>query len=459
MTFDMNWQRLAQRLSPLLLVSSILLLAWLSERWPLQVDTSRYRHNTLSVQSRDLLTRMPGPMIITAWLRSDQFDSKDRRSGNRYRARQRLISALVERYRRYKPDIRLHFIDPRQQPAIARQLNIHPHGELVISYRGRYEKVQRPDEKHISNALMRLASRSNKWIIFLQGHGERSPFSSAEFGLSRFAQRLRQRGMHVQVLNLARTPVIPDNTSTLVIASPRKPFRKTETQLIRNWLARGGNLLWLSDPDSQSVAGLEDSIGIRFLPGTILTPPGPTTRIPNPALLVLDRYPGKHPLTRHLQQATIFPFSRALISYPSHRWQALPLLSSSARSWTETGNLRKPPLRFNPNTDERAGPLNIGIALSRKLNEREQHVIVVGDGDFISNAWLVNGGNSELGLNMIHWLAHDYRYLAIPSTTSDDVSLKLNNFILTLFSIIFPFVIPTFLLLSGFLINRRRRRA
>jgi hypothetical protein len=446
-------------MTPLLLVGCILVLAWLSERWSLQADTSRYRHNTLSTQSRDLLTRMQGPLTITAWLRSDQFDSKDKRSGNRYRARHRLISALVERYRRYKTDIHLQFIDPRQQPVVARQLNIHPRGELVVSYRGRYEKVQRPDEAHISNALMRLASRSDKWVIFLQGHGERSPFSSAEFGLSRFAQRLKQRGMHIQVLNLTRTPVIPDNTSVLVIASPRKPFTEAEAGLIRTWLARGGNLLWLSDPDSQSVTRLQDSIGIRFLPGTVLTPPGPTTRAPNPALLVLDRYPGRHPLTRHLQQATIFPFSRAVIAFPSHHWHVIKLLSSDARSWTETGNLHRPPLRFDPNTDERAGPLNIGIALSRKINDREQHVLVVGDGDFISNAWLVNGGNSELGLNMIHWLAHDYRYLAIPSPSSDDVSLQLGSFTHTLFSIVYPFVIPALLLIAGFMVSRRRRRA
>lgn len=442
----------------LLWLGTVLLLGWLSQRYAVQFDVSRYRHNSLSQPSRDLLTRLRGAVHVTAWLPADQLDRGDRHSGNRYRARHRQISALVERYRRYKPDITLRFIDPRQQPALARRLNIHPRGEIVVSHNGRFEKLQRIDELHMSNALMRLSTRPDKWIAFLTGHGERSPFSNAVHGLSRFALRLRQRGLRVQPLDLTRTPVIPDNTSVLVIASPRKPLSNDESRIIRRWLARGGNLLWLGDPGSATPGELADSLGIRFLPGTILTPPAPGAPTRNPALVIVNRY-ADHALTRNLQQATIFPFSRALIAFPAHRWQPVTLLQSSLRSWTETGDLRRPPLRYDPGSSERPGPLAIAVALERRRDGRSQRVVVTGDSDFISNAWLVNGGNAELGLNMIHWLAHDDRRLAITPVTIDDVSLALDDGLATLYGIVFPFVIPALLLLAGFLIQRHRRRA
>ncbi|MBA1149579.1 ABC transporter, partial [Ectothiorhodospiraceae bacterium WFHF3C12] len=35
---------------------------------------------------------------------------------------------------------------------------------------------------------------------------------------------------------------------------------------------------------------------------------------------------------------------------------------------------------------------------------REQRVAVVGDGDFLSNSYLGNGGNLPFGLNLLQWL-------------------------------------------------------
>ena len=59
------------------------------------------------------------------------------------------------------------------------------------------------------------------------------------------------------------------------------------------------------------------------------------------------------------------------------------------------------------------GPVNIAVALERNVNDRTQRVVVVGNGSFLANTFLGNGGNLDLGVNMINWLAGDDALIAI----------------------------------------------
>jgi len=48
--------------------------------------------------------------------------------------------------------------------------------------------------------------------------------------------------------------------------------------------------------------------------------------------------------------------------------------------------------------------------LTRTINETtQQRIVVVGDGDFLSNAYLGNVGNLDMGLKMVSWLIHEDR--------------------------------------------------
>ncbi len=87
------------------------LLAWLSARYPIQVDWTASGRNTLSVASQALLTRLDKPIRVTAYVR------------DRSPLRESIVR-LIERYQRYKPNITLHFINPDLLPDQVRQLGI-----------------------------------------------------------------------------------------------------------------------------------------------------------------------------------------------------------------------------------------------------------------------------------------------------------------------------------------------
>ena len=87
----------------------------------------------------------------------------------------------------------------------------------------------------------------------------------------------------------------------------------------------------------------------------------------------------------------------------------------------------------------------------------EQRVIVIGDSDFLSNAYLGNGGNIDLGLNLFNWLNHDDQFITITARTASDINLELGKVAQILIGFGFLFGLPLLLLASGFSIWWRRR--
>jgi hypothetical protein len=188
--------------------------------------------------------------------------------------------------------------------------------------------------------------------------------------------------------------------------------------------------------------------------------------VDNPTFVVITAYP-QHEITGEMATVTVFPEVAALELHDSDAWTQLPLLTTLPRSWTELGELTGE-ISFDADTDERAGPLDIGVLLTRKGPAEEgmeatdeppeQRAIVIGDGDFLSNTYLGNGGNLGLGLNMVHWLSHDDALIDIQVHGAPDTTLELGRTAQAVIGIGLLFGLPILLLVSGLLVWLRRRR-
>jgi ABC-type uncharacterized transport system involved in gliding motility auxiliary subunit len=84
---------------------------------------------------------------------------------------------------------------------------------------------------------------------------------------------------------------------------------------------------------------------------------------------------------------------------------------------------------------------------------------VIGDADFLSNAFLGNGGNREFGQRMFDWLLQDDELVDIPDKGAPDRRLDITQRQLGAIGIGFLIVLPMLLLICGGVIWRRRRRA
>jgi ABC-type uncharacterized transport system involved in gliding motility auxiliary subunit len=430
------------------------LLAWLSTLYVYQADWTAGGRNTVSEATRKLLAEMSEPVSITAYAREDELLRKQ-------------IKYLIGSYQRFKPDIRLEFINPDTAPERVRSEGVSVYGELVVGYQGRTEHVQTLNEQNLTNALLRLTRQHDRWIVFLTGHGERDPHGEANADLGAFGKEMERNGLKVQTINLAEN-AIPKNTSLLVIASPRVNLLPGEVNVLRDYVTQGGNLLWLAEPGQ--LAGLEtlaEQVGVSFLPGVVVDATTQAFGINDPSFAIVTSYPN-HEVTRQLNAVTVFPEAAALEIHPDKHWQATPILTTLSRSWTELGEL-KGQIQFDANTDERAGPLDIGVAITatgpagEPVNAagappHEQRIIVTGDGDFLSNTYLGNAGNLDLGLNMVHWLSHDDAFLDIRVKPAPDTTLELGPISQAVIGLGALIGMPLLLMGSGVVIWLRRRR-
>ncbi len=89
----------------------------------------------------------------------------------------------------------------------------------------------------------------------------------------------------------------------------------------------------------------------------------------------------------------------------------------------------------------------------------QQRVILVGEGDFLSNAFLGYGGNLDLSLKMMNWLAQDDTFIEIPSKTAVDLNLELSSTAVLLIGGFFLFILPLGLISTGISIWLQRRKA
>ena len=83
---------------------------------------------------------------------------------------------------------------------------------------------------------------------------------------------------------------------------------------------------------------------------------------------------------------------------------------------------------------------------------------MVGDGDFLSNTYVGNGGNLNLGLNMVNWLARDDQFISIPAKAASDLDLHLSATAQAMIAFGFLLVIPLLLAGTGTLVWLRRRK-
>ena len=424
------------------------LLGWLSTRYTIEADWTSNGRNSLSADSRKLLDEMPGPVHITAYARETP-------------ALREHIKDLVARYRRHKADIELHFVNPDAEPERVRELGITMDGELLLAYQGRSEKIQELSEQSLTNALLRIARPNPHKVVFLSGHGERNPAGQANHDFGKFGKLLADKGIRLETLMLAETPAIPEDASLLVIADPRIPLLPGEVQRVNRYIRNGGNLLWLIEPGPLN--GLEpvaETLGVEPLPGTVVDATTQLYGIDNPAFAIIPDYP-MHEITRNMENAiTLFPQACALEVTAPEGWQAEPLLTTLDRAWTEIGPISGT-IRFDQDSDERMGPLDIGYILTRESGDEDhpgqQRVVVIGDSDFLSNTYLGNAGNINLGLALFNWLNHDDRFIAITARTATDVNLELGKIAQAVIGFGFLFILPLALLAAGVGIWWRRR--
>lgn len=435
---------LINRIAMLLLVLATAgALFQLAARYPVQRDVTQNALNSLEPGSVDALSLLNGPVKITVYAAEKDAQLGDIR---------KLIREFISLYQRYKPDISLNFVDPVKDAEAMRNASIKNNGEMVVEFGGRSEHITILNEQTLSSALLRLAHNKDQLLMYLGGHGERKLDGSANHDLGEFGTRLHQIGYRTTSLNLTIAQEVPANASMLVLTHPQTRLMPGEVTKLLRYIDNGGNLLWLVD--AEPLRGLEplaEKLGITFIPGIVRDPSSQEMNAPL-NWTIGTGYP-QHAITRNFDLITVFPDARALSFEQDDEWEAHVLVEGAARGWVSENINSK---RFDKNRDI-PGPADLAVSLHRNLNNREQRIIVVGSGAFLANIYSGNGGNLDLGINMVNWLADEERLISVQPRAAKDGKITLSRNQLSAISMGFLVVLPLLLVAMGVLQWWRRK--
>lgn len=330
-----------------------------------------------------------------------------------------------------------------------------------------------PFESEITAAFKRLVVNKFPVVGFLTGHGERMSSSETDRGYNMVAQEktfryaLINQGFDFTDVTLEKK--IPENIRILVVAEPKEAFTADEQANLNQYLARGGNLIIAGEPRRQAhLNKITESIGVRFLPGIIVKPSDQFQS----DLLILKPTKEGIDFSHHLEtmskrkQVLTMPTLSAL-EYDSDRGFDVTTLfrSDSTGSWneTETTDFVDDSATINRAVGEVERSYPTVLALSRKVNGRNQRILVTGDSDWLSNAELgmsrneVRASNFSLISAAFFWLSDNEVPIDMRRDPSPDTSMSIGEDGWAISKIFLKWILPVILMAIGVLIWIRRR--
>jgi ABC-type uncharacterized transport system involved in gliding motility auxiliary subunit len=428
-----------------LLVAAAVLLLFIAREHRAHWDATRSARNTLSQGSLEVLKQLPGPIVVTAYA-GEQGDLRE------------AIRNFLAPYQRAKPDFHLKFVDPRDEPKQTKEAGIKSAGELLVHYQERSQHLSPAEfnEQALANLLMRLSRAKERLVMGLEGHGERKLDGIANHDLGEFGKQLSAKGFKVNSLNLASAQEVPDNADLLIVTQPGVGWLPGEMEKLARHLQKGGNLLWLVDPEPlRGLEALAENLGILLSPGVVVDPAASQLKLS--VTWAISAAYGNHPATRQFDLITVYPLARSIGFEENKAWRVAPLVEVAQNGWVETGALEKQ-VTLDRQADT-PGPVTIAVALTRTAGDREQRIVVVGSGEFLSNAYIGNAGNLDFGINLVNWLAGDENLVTVQPQASVDSRLELATGPALGITITFLVALPLVFLVTGGVIWWRRRRA
>jgi ABC-type uncharacterized transport system involved in gliding motility auxiliary subunit len=411
--------------SILVVLGILAAINYLAERHNKRWDLTAASQYTLSEQTRKIVQSLTKPVNVTVFARTQDFE--------RFRGR-------LEEYQYLSKQFQVTYIDPEKTPSAADRLKESALGTIVLDYDGREQRVSAPEEQDITNGLIKLVQAKEPKVFFIQGHGERDPNGSAGDGYSGIAGQLKSDHFVTEPILLLQQD-IPDDASVLVLAGPKSDLLDPEVAKLKAFLAKGGKLFVLIDPPQSAEAPpltktveLVKEWGVEIGNDAVLDAfaqlRGGQLDVP-----VAAQYP-YHPITNTFRIQTAYPYARSVKPIEGGTNGRVPssIVMSGRNSWAETDlKLLTGKSQARPDFEgggDVQGPISLAVAVSvpvdgaappkppeggdaANASKPETRIVVVGDSDFASNAVGAWGGNTDLFLNMVNWLAQQENMIAV----------------------------------------------
>ncbi len=391
----------------LIVLSFLVIINYLGAKFYKTFDYSGNKINTLSDQTKNLLSSLDTDLIIKYFYKN----GSDRVDENKKNFRE-----LIKRYQDESAKIQFEFVEMNDQAKLTEDFGATKGaGEAFLSYKGNKNRIENTTEQDLTNALIKVTRTQKKTIFFIEGHSERNTNQDKdETGASSFKQMLEKNSYLTKSTSLAAEANLPIDNAVAVILGPVQNFQNFEVKALESYLEKGGSLfIALENRNSAGLQSILNSVGLQlekfYVFNVYNTAMGQVVNAQSPTVAV--NYSLQSPITKIFgaNQMTVFSQPNALsITKTPETMKAEVLVMTPANSVA---------LKELDSKDYFGQPqaFNLGIEIRGKYNksEKEFRLIVFSDVDFLSNLLLYQNLNRDLALNSVAELAKETDLISV----------------------------------------------
>ena len=423
------------------------LLNFIIYKKDLTLDFTKNKIHSLSSQSLKALDLIqPGEKLIL------RLFSK-REEWGKYRE-------LLKLYKAQKRDeIDLRFIDVETEPALTELFKIKESGTLVVEYKKTKYATMAKDELAVTNILLKILNPKKTILYYTVGHNEVSFMDKNLLGADYLREKILSSNYKLKPLELQNG--VPKDCNAILIMNPQIEFLPSEIENLKAYLDKGGALVFLLSPQfngliTKNFLKFIQSLGVTYNNALILDRLA-TQQGSQPSIPVVQSYNLEHPVTKKMENRTLFPVSGFFSFNESNNfsWDILIKSTPFPASWGEVNfdEVKEGNATFNELTDYK-GPLNIMVAGSNEVSR----VIGISSSQFIANQFQGQTPNFNLFLNALNWVVKDEALISLdrPKLSGEIVYISdIHASLVFYFSVLFfPFVF----FIIGILVYRRKLR-
>lgn len=434
----------------LLVFSIVALLNYLGNKNYQEFDLTKEKRNSLAEQTMKVLEMVKSPLKMTVFARREEWNP---------------MLNLLRLYEGANSKIDLNAIDTDLRPDLVKAKNITQNGTVIIEYEGKESSFVLMDELSITNALLKALRQEKIVLYFVTGHQEISCQETSPEGLSILCEQLRAQNYEVRDLDLTKVVGVPKDATAVFVLGPINGFLKSEVELLKDYMNRGGNFFLALAPAFKSelydnLVELVKPFGLELGKDVVIdrlsTVQGAEATIP-----IITNYDNTHPITEGFNLRTVFPLSSSVRTVQGKDMAVLLAKTSSfPGSWAETNlkGVTKGKAEFNESEDLK-GPVGL-LGVSEGIGRAglpSPRVTLLGSSSFLVNGYQGQSGNTTLFLNTVSWMVNDEGIISFNRPGIEEYPVILSAQHLQLIFVIAILVVPIIFFGTAIFIYRRRR--
>ncbi|QEC41267.1 ABC transporter permease subunit [Pseudobacter ginsenosidimutans] len=363
---------------------------------------------------------------------------------------------------------------------IRKIIDLSPEGKRLVmklDYKGKSTFIRTyddprvwPDEPEVAAAFKRLMLPEMPQLLYSTGHYERSvvKMGEREYGSQTIAKGSRislvNNGFDIDTIAIDQKD-IPNNTATLVLADPKTKLSDTVQQRIASYISKGGNMLITAEPEKVDLINpVLRQLGVEMMGGKLVqlskdnTPDFVASYFTWPGANMADMVSTYMKKRDGDTMGLLTPGASLLHWSDTSSFTIEPIMVTfKDKTWWKAGKLvidSATPV-FNPGEgDYKVDSFVTGLKLSRKINGKEQRIVVTSDADWLSALRI----KADPFQGVYSWLNYNEFPLFVWWPMPDDAKLEFTHPKVLVFKMALLYALPAILLIGGTVLLIRRKR-